>query len=206
MAGVATLVVTGPVGVGKTTVAAAASEILDRAQMAHAVIDVDRLRWCHPSPVDDPFQLALGLRNLASVWARYRAAGAERLILVDIVESREDVVGYRSAVPGADIVVARLHAPLSTLERRLNGREVGGLEWHRRRAAELSELMERNRIGDLLVDTQGKAVFDLASELLDRVGWLSPAMEGGRPCSPERLPYPVDAPMPCSCCSARGNV
>jgi predicted ATPase len=65
---------TGPVGVGKTTIATELSELLGQIRQAHALlvqparsaIDLDWLRWCYPSPVGDPFQLALGLQNLAA--------------------------------------------------------------------------------------------------------------------------------------------
>ena len=67
------LVITGPVGVGKTTVAAALSELLGQADLAHAVIDLDWLRWCYPSPANDPFHLELGIQNLAAVWSHYQA-------------------------------------------------------------------------------------------------------------------------------------
>jgi len=70
------IVVTGPVGVGKSSVAAAMSQLLDQTGMPHALIDLDALRWCHPSPAHDPFHIALGLRNLAAVWTNYHAANA----------------------------------------------------------------------------------------------------------------------------------
>src|SRR5688500_12076589 len=81
-------VITGPVGVGKTSVASAISDLLGDAGRAHALIDMDWLRSCHPAPPDDPFHTALGIDNLARVWAGYRGAGAERLVLVDVVEER----------------------------------------------------------------------------------------------------------------------
>jgi energy-coupling factor transporter ATP-binding protein EcfA2 len=168
------LVITGPVGVGKTTVAGAMSELLDQAGVAHALVDVDYLRWCHPSPPDDPFHIALGLRNLRAVWANYREAGAERLIVVDIVESRADVAGYQAAVPGAEIRVVRLQAALPTILRRLEGRETGAsLLWHQQRAAELVAQMTRDRVEDLLVDTEGKRVPEIAQEVLARARWTS---------------------------------
>jgi cytidylate kinase len=173
------LVITGPVGVGKTTVAVAMSELLDRAGMPHALADVDYLRWSHPSPPHDPFNMALGLRNLEAVWANYRAAGAERLIVVDIVESRADVAGYRAAIPGAAVLVVRLQAALPAILRRLQERETGAsLEWHQRRAAELVTQMERDRVEDLVVDTEGKAVAEIARDVLARTGWM------GGPSSP----------------------
>lgn len=166
------LIVTGPVGVGKTTVAAATSDVLSGADIAHAMVDMDALRWCSPRPAADPYNVALGLRNLAAVWENDRDAGATCLVAADVIESRADLAGYRVAVPDAEIVVARLRAPLATIERRLAGRDTGAaLGWHRRRAAELVAQMERDRVEDLLVETDGKAPFDIAREILTRAGW-----------------------------------
>ncbi|HEV2107800.1 MAG TPA: hypothetical protein VGR16_06015 [Thermomicrobiales bacterium] len=167
------MVVTGPVGVGKTTVAVAISELLDRVDMAHAMVDVDHLRWCYPAPAHDRFQTELGLRNLAAVWTNYRDEGAERLILADVVEESADIAGYREAIPGAAVLVVRLRASLPTIERRLAGRETGaGLEWHQQRAAELTALMERNQVEDLLIDTEEKSAFADAQEVVTRAHWL----------------------------------
>ncbi|HTE17391.1 MAG TPA: hypothetical protein VK689_03290 [Armatimonadota bacterium] len=175
MTTVPVLVITGSVGVGKTTVAMAASALLDDAGIPHALIDLDWLRWCHPSPENDPFQVALGLRNLAALYAEYCAAGARYMLLVDVVERQEaDVAAYREALPGADVLVVRLRAELPTILRRLEGRDTGAaLEWSRNRAAELSELQERRSIGDLVMDTDERAVTDIAGEVLTRAGWLS---------------------------------
>ena len=173
------LVITGPVGVGKTTVAGAISELLGDAGLAHALVDLDWLRWSYPGPAHDPFHMALGRRNLAAVWGNYRAAGAQRLILVDIVESREEVARYRAAIPGAAIVVVRLQAALPTILRRLEGREAGAsLAWHQQRAAELATQMERDRVEDLLVDTEGKVAAGIAREIVVHTGWASLAKLG----------------------------
>jgi hypothetical protein len=170
------LVLTGPVGVGKTAVAIEVSNFLEAMGTTHALIDVDWLRWSYPRPEGDPFHMALGLRNLAAVWANYRAAEAERLVLVDVVEARADLAGYREAIPGADITVVRLTATLESLHRRLKGRESGAsLEWHRGRAAELLALMDERAVEDVLVQTEGKTAVEVAREVLARVGWMPPA-------------------------------
>ena len=169
------LVLTGPVGVGKTTVASALSGLLDHTGIPHALIDMDWLRWCHPTPADDPFHMALGLRNLAAVWGNYQAVGARRLILVDIVETREALADYHTAIPDASIQVVRLQATLPTILQRLRGRESGAsLAWHEQRAGELARLMEEELVEDLLVDTEGKTVEEIALEVLTRTGWAGP--------------------------------
>jgi adenylylsulfate kinase len=164
-----TVVITGPVGVGKSSVAVVVSQLLAEAKQPHALVDMDHLRWCNLAPADDPFNMRLGLRNLALVWANYAAAGAERLIIADIVERRDDIDDYQKAVPGARIVVVRLRADLVTLRARLEYREVGtSLDWHQARAAVLLAQMERDQLEDVVVDTEGKTVLAIAAQVLER--------------------------------------
>jgi hypothetical protein len=167
------LLITGPCGVGKTAVAMAASELLDARRISHAMIDADQLRWCHPSPPDDRFHTALGLRNLAAVWSNYRAAGAERLILAEIVDAPDDLDRLATALPSAHFVVARLRASIETIEARLARRESGeSFDWHLRRAAELDAIMQRNAIGDIVLATDGLTVEEVATQVLACVRWL----------------------------------
>jgi adenylylsulfate kinase len=137
-------------------------------------IDLDWLRWCYPSPADNPFQLELGIQNLAAVWSHYQAAGAVRLILVDVVETHATLESYQTAIPHAETLLVRLHADLATLRQRLAGREMGAsLAWHQQRAAKLTTLMEQARLEDLLVDTMGRSALDIAQEIIARTGWIA---------------------------------
>ncbi len=160
---VPTLLITGPVGVGKTAVAGEVSRLLERSGVPHAMVDVDALSQCFPR---------LALRNLAAVWSNCRAAGARRLILARVIESRADLGGYRSAVPGARIVVCRLRAPARTLASRIRRREPGaGRAWHLARARELAPLMERAAVEDFVVETAGRSLTVVARDVLGRAGW-----------------------------------
>jgi hypothetical protein len=58
------LLITGTVGSGKTS---AAGDLLTARRIPNAVIDVDWLRRCWPSPPGDRFNGALTLRNLNAV-------------------------------------------------------------------------------------------------------------------------------------------
>jgi chloramphenicol 3-O-phosphotransferase len=167
------LLITGPVGAGKTAVAAEVSELLAQTLVPHAMVDLDALRRCFPRPAHDRFHAALGLRNLAAIWENFRAAGAARLVLAAVVEDRAGVSDYVAAIPGAAVQVVRLQATLPTLLRRLEGREAGAsLNWSSGRSAELVELMERARVEDILVDTERKTIAEVAGEVVQRSGWL----------------------------------
>jgi hypothetical protein len=166
------LLLTGPVGVGKTTVALEASDLLEAAGVPHAVIDVDALSWCYPTPVDDRFNDRLALRNLRCVWANFAATGAARLILARVVETRDELGAFREAVPGAELTVVRLRASNETLVRRVAGRELGShREWSLKRAVELATLMDDRGVEDHLVETDGRTVGDVAAEVLRRADW-----------------------------------
>ncbi len=161
------MIITGPVGVGKTTVASEVSELLEQAGIAHAFVDLDALRWCFPRRADDRFSVRLGMKNLAAVWANFRERGAASLVVADVIESRDGLDRYRATIPGADIFVVRLSASLEALAERLQRRELGaGLAWHLQRAPELAAIMERNNVEDLLVATDGKTVTQIAEEIL----------------------------------------
>ncbi|WP_240183728.1 hypothetical protein [Leifsonia aquatica] len=99
--------VNGTVGVGKSTVA----DAISAAEAApHAVIDLDAVRRMHPAPVEDVFNHELELRNLRSLAANYREAGARRLILAGVIESAAEVGRYAEAAGATALLVCRLVA------------------------------------------------------------------------------------------------
>lgn len=178
--GVPVLLITGPVGVGKSSVLSEIEDLLEAAGMRFAAVELDALSYCHPAPTgDDRFRSKLTFRNLAAVWRNFRAAGAERLVLARVLESRRELGRYRRAIPGAKIVVVRLRATDRTLRSRVRRREIGlGREGHERRAVVLARAMDRSRIEDVLVETDRRRVNGIAREVLDRTGWLP---RGSRP-------------------------
>src|SRR4051812_13451023 len=161
---VPTILVTGPVGVGKTTLIEAMGRRLRDADIPHATVDFDQLTACYPRlPDDDGWGTDIGLLNLASLWRNYSARGARRLLLARVIEGRSELQGYREAVPGAEIVVIRLRASVATLQERIRRRGEGrGMEWHLNRAVELAPLMDEQRVEHLLVETEERRPEELA--------------------------------------------
>lgn len=164
-----TLVITGPVGAGKTTVASAIATLLEARDIPHALVDMDALRDVYPAPEGDPFATQIGYRNLAAMWPNLRAVHPRVLILADVVETRGQLAEYEVALPGTRITIVRLDVPMPLILARLDTRErPGTLAWYRRRAPELQEVMEREQVADLVIDAGDRSPDAIAREIVDR--------------------------------------
>ncbi len=166
------IVVTGPVGAGKSTVAAAISTVLGQRDIRHVMIDQDYLRWVYPSPPGDRFAARLGFRNLAAIWPNLRANDPQCVVIADVVERPEGVMDYEQAMPGTVVTVVRLDVPMPILRRRLEGRDAGdSLAWSLNRAPELQAIMEGAGVGDLVIDVGERPPHAVAEEIVRRLGF-----------------------------------
>jgi hypothetical protein len=164
------LVLSGPPGVGKTTVGWRVFDFCTEAGDAPAFVDMDMMGAAWPAPPDDPHQAGLRARNLAAVWTNYQAIGSARLILADVVESVADRDRLATAVK-APVIVATLVASQAELEFRIRsrGRDHGpGLTKLIGRAAELSAKLADIDLPGLTVDTDGRSVGDIGREVVQR--------------------------------------
>jgi adenylylsulfate kinase len=172
--GVRVLLISGPVGAGKTTVAAEIGTLLRDANIPHAIVDLAVIGRCWPPPADDPWNEQLIHRNLAAMWREFRRAGAARLVLARVLEDRSLLRHVCAAIPDADITVIHLHAPLQTLHARLRQREPArDLTWYLEVAAHLTRSMRPYEIADHVVDNGNRSIQDVAAEILRRARWLS---------------------------------
>lgn len=160
------LVVTGPVGVGKTTTAAAVSSLLSEQGIRHARVDLDEIGIVRPHLAGDPWNDLLTHRNLACMWTNFQHVGAERLILSRVLETRKLLARIENAVPDAAVTVIRLRAPLATIHTRIRGRSQGNDDWHLDRAAELVESMDEQLVEDYLVENGALTIEDTAEQVL----------------------------------------
>ena len=169
---VPTLIISGSMGSGKTTVLSEVSDLLEEADVAHAAIDLDWLSIMHPSQGEHGERLMFA--NLAAGWPVFEAAGAERLVVARVVENRSELQQYRKAVPDAQPVVCRLTCSVEMMQKRVRIREPGMIQEEAvARARALDEILERTRAEDFAVDNGGgRSITDVAREVLSRAGWL----------------------------------
>ena len=171
---VSVLLISGSMGTGKTTVMGEISDLLMEADVPHATLDFDCLSQVHPHASDDPHGSRLAFRNLASVWPNYRSAGVDRLVIARVVETRAELACYRDAIPGAEIVLCRLTAPVRTMHERLTLREPGiYLPKFRARSTELDQILQAAEVEDFTVDNgPDRDITDVAREVLEQARWV----------------------------------
>jgi ABC-type lipopolysaccharide export system ATPase subunit len=162
------IVITGPVGAGKTTTMWALADLLEERDVPVAAIDMDGLRWFHPRPADDRFGSRVGLHHLHTMATTYRELGISTLVLADVIETGTE--RHQEAMPGYDVIVVRLDVSIERLHVRLRQREIGaGYAWYENRAIELTEIMERNGIGDVVIRILDESPQQIAAEIATRL-------------------------------------
>ena len=113
----------GPTGVGKSTVGFQVYRRVLGSGAQAAYLDMDQLGFCAATPADP----GLGPRNLTALAAGFGAAGADALVVVGPIAGRAEALHYEAALPAATFTWCRLHAGSDELTRRiLTRREHGG--------------------------------------------------------------------------------
>lgn len=119
--GAEAVLLTGPFGAGKTSVAVELAGLLDDAGAAYAVIDLDWLGWYQVGPghaQPDHEDLGMLLANLEPMLRNLLAVGVDRLILARAIA---DAAPLREVLArhGVDLRIARITAAIEVLEARL---------------------------------------------------------------------------------------
>ena len=167
------LLLTGPTGVGKSPVLGAASSLLSEAGVLHASVTLSDIGRLYPAPGDDEFNERIAHRNLRSLWSNYAREGAQRLLLERVLETRTLLQRISTAVPGADITVVRLRAPLPLLRDRITARQAGDPAWYLEAAKYLDTVFETAGVEDFAIDNVDRSVRDVAADVLRLAGWSS---------------------------------
>ena len=167
------LLISGPVGVGKSSVGNELDTVLCERGVPYTFVDFDQLRYTWPRAPEDPWGEGLAFRHLRAMWTNCFAAGSRNLVVSAVVETPSFVDELRRAVPGAEPTVVQLSADTTTLHERLARREIGSsLDWHCRRALELVSILASDVVPcDHRVGTQDRSVADVTIELAHLVQW-----------------------------------
>src|SRR5260370_5248128 len=127
-----------------------------------------------PDAANDPGRHLLKARNLAAMWRSYHGAGARHLVVTGPVPTKEISRTYVGALPAAAVTVCRLHAGRAEMRARIMSRASGGswpqpgdplcgkpaeyLDRVADQAAAEAQSLERAKVGDIRIDTEGRSV------------------------------------------------
>jgi len=179
-AAVEILLITGPAGIGKSTLCWEMGAVLAEAGIAHVAIESDELDRVFPKPgAEELAPLAPGARdvsqlNLAALWGTYRALGHTRLVMSGVMlHVGFDKSWILAAIPEARITVVRLRGSEASLLERLDRREKGaGRNAQIERSLRQAKRMASENAADfIVVDTDGRPPRELARDVLNASGW-----------------------------------
>jgi adenylylsulfate kinase-like enzyme len=167
----------GATAVGRSTIGYEVFAQLNRAGVRAAYVDMKQIGALSPGPG----RHLLKARNLAAVWAGYRAAGAHCLIVSGEAGTSGTVRDHTALLPGVTVTTCRLHARPGTLAERVALRGRGGgpaipgdelrglgpaaLRRVSRQAAREAEDLDRAGAGDLRIDTDDRPPHEVAAQI-----------------------------------------
>lgn len=161
--------ITGPAGVGKSTVSWQLFTELLGSGTRTAFADADQLCMCYPAPLDDPGRDLIRARNAGVVIRNFQAAGARRVIVNGVVDPALGV--HRDLLEQAAVTVCRLRADPDEVVRRLLGRQrhsVGDTRDLARQVRDGCDRMDASDFADVCVDTTGVPAGEVARLVRDR--------------------------------------
>jgi hypothetical protein len=118
----------GPPGVGKSTTAWAALNLLADQGVATAYVDIDQLGMVVPAPDDDPHAELLAACVLAAVAPEYERRGAETLVVSGVLDLDLMPV-YRELLEPFGLAMVRLTVDEAELQSRIEARGADDEEW-----------------------------------------------------------------------------
>jgi ABC-type glutathione transport system ATPase component len=163
------LVIGGRSGVGKSSAAFALHDLLLARDVPHAVVEGDTLDLAHPAP----FAHRLAERNLAAIWANYRALGYRRLIYTNTMSVLESTALSEAMGDQPHVTAVLLTASDDVAAGRLAQREQGkSLRAHLERSSRAAALLEDQADAAVhRVSTDGLTPPEVARRILAAVSW-----------------------------------
>jgi broad-specificity NMP kinase len=159
--------ITGPAGVGKSTVSWQIFTELAETGVRVAFADGDQLCMCYPAPAADPGREQLKAKNVGALVPRYSAAGAQCVVVNAVVDPHRGVL--TELMPKAKVTVCRLRADREEIARRFIGRDGQSDDLDELLAETLDEAdaMDASVFADVSIDTSGVPAGDVVELVRD---------------------------------------
>jgi broad-specificity NMP kinase len=153
--------ITGPAGVGKSTVSWQIFSELAEAGVHVAFADADQFGMCYPAPPGDPARERIKAQNVGALIPPYRAAGADCVIVNGCLDP--DLGVLSELMPQADLTVCRLRAEPEEVVRRYTERDRTGGDLGELLQETIAEAhaMDATDFADACVDTTGVGVAEV---------------------------------------------
>jgi hypothetical protein len=159
--------ITGPAGVGKSTIGFRLYQRCLQAGLTAGYVDLGQIGLVRPADAGDPGHQRLRARNLAAIWRNYRAAGATHLVATGAIGSPADLGRYAREMQGAGVTLIRLRAGSDELRRRILSRGAGG-SW----PEPGDRLLDRTDGGGVPIDTTGRSPGESAGLIAGVLRWF----------------------------------
>jgi hypothetical protein len=159
--------ITGPAGVGKSTIGFRLYQRCLQAGLTAGYVDLGQIGLVRPADAGDPGHQRLRARNLAAIWRNYRAAGATHLVATGAIGSQADLGPYAREMQGAGVTLIRLRAGSDELRRRILSRGAGG-SW----PEPGDRLLGRADGGGVPIDTTGRSPGESAGLIAGVLRWF----------------------------------
>ena len=164
------IVLNGPLGIGKSTLAEALMESVDGCVM----LDGDQLIAINPAPDDELRYLHA---TIALLVAHHRRSGYEHFVINHLWQSAEELNDLRNTLGESDrdfrcfLLTLPLEENLRRILSRQAARAIDELEFELATAAEERALLESTPGLGERFDVSGRPE-ELVLRLLDRIGWV----------------------------------
>jgi guanylate kinase len=161
------LILHGPPGAGKTSIASTMAKLLRDYDVKHTVIDMDYLAKIYPLNL-----IGIMYKNLAAIWPNYVELGDIKVIMPTYLQKGELEI-VMSAAPAMKTIVCEVTAPAAELKRRISIRETDDAQ----RERHLNYLYDYSNNGpkkeqiDFQVINHNITEERAADDIIKRVGW-----------------------------------
>ena len=165
------LLITGTVGVGKTTVATEIGEQLADMNLPNAVIDLDWFGWVNVGNDFKGYDQLIA-QNITATWQNYHSAGVKYLVLARGLLHRELVTVLENAFPKTSIIIVRLAASKDTIEKRLSQRDKGEtLREHLDEVDTMNRVMDELHLESVSINNDKLSVEETAQQIIASTHW-----------------------------------